>query len=267
MLRNIRKIIQPRPRDINNIIQPSVLQKRKRIFTTNELTQHKAYKFVHLLGYVILAFMAIDYLVLFFPPQFLNPNWEFNTMGRIIESIYVTFLGFMLVFFRPEKQTIKQGELRTLSWLSWLALVFGIFSFLFAPLLISNSLRINNSNKTDLSVQLTNQRQRVEKIELRLDSLNESQLQNLWQRNQADSAVESNISANEQKQQFATQLNSQEQKNRQQLQERLKKGQYSLFKITFKWVLGAIISGITFISLWKYTDWVRGAKTIFGTAK
>ena len=57
--------------------------------------------------------------------------------------------------------------------------------------------------------------------------------------------------------QLTTQLNSTEQENRQQLQQRLKTNQRSLFKMAFKWVLGTIISGVTFISLWKYTDWVR----------
>ena len=241
---------------LRNIVRPVPEKADKRVFT-NELTQNQAFKFVHLLGYVILVFMAIDYASLLFPPQFFNPNWELNTIGRIIESIFVTLLGFMLVFLRPEKQSIKRSELRILSLLSWLAFLLGIVCFLFAPLLISNSLRINSTNQTNISVQLTNQRQQVEQIELQLDNLNEAQLQNLWQKNQPNSAANANLSAVEKKQQLTNKLNSTEQATRQQLQQGLKKQQRSLFKMTFKWVLGAIISGVTFISLWKYTEWVR----------
>ena len=241
---------------LRNIVRPASKKANKRIFT-NELTQNQAFKFIHLFGYVILVFMVIDYAALLFPAQFLNPNWELNTIGKIIESIFVTLLGFMLVFFRPEKQSIKRSELRILSLLSWLALVLGIICFLFAPLLISNALRINSTNQTNISIQLTTQRQQAEQIKLQLDNLNETQLQNLWLRNQANSAANTNISAAEKKQQLTDKLNSIEQASRQQLQQRLKNQQRSLFKMTFKWVLGAIISGVTFVSLWKYTEWVR----------
>ena len=241
---------------LKNILRPVPEKADKRIYT-NEITQNQAFKFIHLFGYVIIAFMAIDYAALLFPPQFLNPNWELNTVGRIIESIYVTLLGFMLIFFRPEKQSIKQSELRILSLLSWSALLLGIVCFLFAPLLISNSLRINSTNTTNINFQLTNQRQQVEQIELQLDKLNETQLQNLWLKNQSNSVSNKNVSIAEKKQQLTNQLSSTEQANRQKLQQGLKNKQRSLFKMTFKWVLGAIISGVTFISLWKYTEWVR----------
>ena len=241
---------------LRNLVR-SIPEKKDKRISTNEITQNQAFKFVHLLGYVILVMMAIDYAALLFPPQFFNPNWELNTIGRIIESIYVTLLGFMLVFLRPEKQSIKRSELRILSLFSWLALLLGIICCLFAPLLISNSLRINSNNQTNLNLQLTNQRQQIEQVELQIDSLNEAQLQNLWQRNQSNSAANINISAAEKKQQLTNKLNSSEQANRQQLQQTLKNQQRSLFKMTFKWVLGAILAGITFISLWRYTEWTR----------
>ncbi len=224
---------------------------------TNELTQERTFKLVNLLGYVLLAFMAIDYVAILFPPQLLNPNWELNTIGKIIETVFVTLLGFMLVFFRPEKQSIQQGELRILTCLSWLTLVLGIICFLFAPLLVSNSLRINSTNRNNLSLQLTNQRDRVEQVELRLDGLNDTQLENLWRRNNGGSATNPSISTTEKKEQLTARLNSSEQTNRQQLQQRLRSNQRSLFKMTFKWLLGTIIAGITFISLWRYTDWAR----------
>ena len=240
---------------LRNIIHPAE-KTDKRVFT-NEITQNQAFKFIHLFGYVILIFMVIDYAALLFPPQFFNPNWELNTIGRIIESVYVTLLGFMLVFFRPEKQSIKRSELRILSLFSWLALFLGIICFLFAPLLISNSLRINSSNQTKINLQLTNQRQQVEQVKLQVNNLNEAQLQNLWLRNQPNYAANINISAAEKKQQLTDKLKSNEQASRQQLQQRLKNNQRSLFKMTFKWVLGAILAGVTFISLWKYTEWTR----------
>ena len=240
---------------LKSILQPP--QNNNRNILTNELTQERTVKLVNLLGYVLLTFMAIDYVALLFPPQLLNPTWELNTIGKIIETVFVTLLGFMLIFFRPEKQAIQQGELRILTWLSWLSLILGIICFLFAPLMINNALRINNTNRTNLSVQLTNQRDRVEQVELQLDGLNDTQLENLWRRNNRDSAPNSGTSTTEKKAQLSAQLTSSEQANRQQLQQRLRNRQRSLLKMTFKWVLGTIVAGVTFVSLWKYTDWAR----------
>lgn len=242
MLKNITRSI-PKERDI-------------RIFTS-ELTENQSYKFIHLLGYAILGFMAFDYAALLIPPQLFNPSWELSTIGRIIESVWVTLIGLMLIFLRPDKQSIKRSELRILSLLSWLSLILGIVCFLFAPLLISNSLRINNTNQTQINFQLTNQSEQAEQMTLQLDSFSKTQIQNIWQNMQPNSASISNISLAEKKQQLSEQINSKKQKSKQQLQQQLKGKQRSLFKMTFKWVLGAILAGFCFVSLWKYTEWTR----------
>ena len=242
---------------LKKLNKPSSRHRSKRSIVTDELIEKQSYKFIHLLGYAILVFMALDYFALLIPPQFFNPNWELATMGKIIETVYVTLLGFMLVFFRPQKQPIKPSELRILSLLSRLALFLGVICFLFAPLLISNSLRINNTNQAKINLKLENQRQQVKQFSLQLDNLNDEQIQNIWRRNQQNSAPNARLSPTKQKQQLVSQINSVKQEQNKQLQQKLKTNQRSLFKMTLKWVLGTIVAGVSFVSVWKYTQWVR----------
>lgn len=238
---------------IRNVARSFSPQIDRRV-ATSELTEKQSYKFVHLLGYAILGFMAIDYIALLVPPQFFNPNWELNTIGRIIETVWVTLIGLMLVFFRPNQQSIKQSELRILAFLSWLSLLLGIVCFLFAPLAISNSLRIDNTNKSQVNARLTTQSLQAEEITTRISQLNEAQINSLWQRNQSNN---DSLSVTEKKQQLTQQVSSREQEGKQQLQNRLKSDRRSLLKTTFKWVLGTILSGLCFVSLWRYTEWTR----------
>lgn len=246
---------------LKSIKKPPYHNQAKSIIT-NESIQKDSYKFVNLLGYAILVFMVIDYVYLLISPQFFNPNWELTTMGKIIETVYVTLLGFMLVFFRPQKQRIKQGELRILSWLSRLALFLGILCFLFAPLLISNSLRINNANQAKINLQLENQNQQLQQFTLQLDNVNEEQIRNIWARNQQNSSPNTNLSAEEQKQQILSKVNSVKQKSTIQLQKKLNSNKHFLFKMTLKWVFGTIIAGTSFLAIWKCTQWSRVVRAV-----
>ena len=213
-------------------------------------------KFINLLGYAILCLMVIDYFVLLAPPKFLNPNWELETMGKIIETAFVPLLGFMLVFFRLPEQSIKYRELRILSWMSWLALIVGIIFFLFTPLTLSNAIRIDNRNQIQVSSTIAGQRKQLEQINLQLDRLEDSQIQQLWQRNQSKTQLEV-ASPQEQRQFLLNLVSEKEQQESSNLKKNLSGKRRNLFKMTFKWLLGSIIAGLCFISLWKYTDWVR----------
>ena len=54
---------------------------------------------LRLVGYGLLVMAIIDLLFLLIPPQLMNPLWEFQTMGAIVERIPVTLLGIVLVYY------------------------------------------------------------------------------------------------------------------------------------------------------------------------
>ena len=173
---------------LKNII-PNSLNKLKhredKNIIVDEFVEQKSYAFVTLVGYLILGLIFFDYLHLLLPPQFFNPIWEIETIGKIIETIWILLLGFMLVFFRTSHKTIKKSELKILSILSWIALAIAICCFLFAPLLMSNALRINQNNRTQVNTQLTNQSTQTEQVLTQINQASNQQINSLFNRSQS----------------------------------------------------------------------------------
>jgi hypothetical protein len=70
----------------------------------NEL-QEFAYKMAdsmnifRVLGYGLLLLALFDILEMFIPPGFMNPAWEFQTFGALVERVPVPLIGFVLVFY------------------------------------------------------------------------------------------------------------------------------------------------------------------------
>ena len=99
------------------------------------------------IGYFILVLIFLDYVFLLIPPRFLNPTWELNIIGHLVENVWAPLLGFALVFIHRENN-FKELELKILSWLSRLMLLMAIIYFLSAPLILSNTIKIQQKNFT-----------------------------------------------------------------------------------------------------------------------
>ena len=232
------------------------IRKKTKSILTNELIEHQSYNLVSLVGYIILGFIFFDYLHLLIPPQLFNPSWELETIGKFIETIWILLLGFMLVFFRTQQRTIKNTELKLLSFLSWVTLIIAIICFLAAPLLISNALRINQNTNTQINARLANQNEQLEQVFSEINQASDLEINTLLKSNQ----IVSSSSVEESRKQLIDTVEQQQQIKTQQLKENLKNQQLTLFKTTLKWFAGAIIAGITFVSIWKYTSWTRTIK-------
>jgi hypothetical protein len=228
--------------------------KKTKSILTDPLIEHQSYNFVVLVGYVILGLIFCDYLNFLIPPQLFNPNWELETIGRIVETSWILLLGFMLIFFRTQERAIKYGELKVLSFFSWITLIVAICFFLAAPLLISDALRINQTNKAQINAQLTNQNKQVEQVFAQIDRASEQDINTLIKSNQLPNL---SSSIQEVKKQLVNVIQQKEKTATEQLKQSLKSQQRQLFKTTLKWVIGAIISGIAFVTVWRYTSWAR----------
>jgi hypothetical protein len=231
--------------------------KKTKSILTNSLIENQSYNFIVVVGYVILGLIFCDYLNLLIPPQLFNPNWEIETIGRIIETSWILLLGFMLVFFRTQERAIRQKEIRLLSFLSWITLMVAICCFLAAPLLISDALRINQTNKAQLNAQLTNQNKQVEQVLTQITQASEQDINHLRESNQLPN---SSSSIQDVKKQLVNVIQQKQKIATEQLRQSFKNQQRQLFKTTLKWVIGAFISGIAFVTAWKYTSWARNIR-------
>lgn len=70
---------------------------------------------LRLVGYGLLVMAIIDVFFLVIPPQLMNPLWEFQTVGAIVERIPVTLLGIVLIYYDERgDRAFKKHELETL---------------------------------------------------------------------------------------------------------------------------------------------------------
>lgn len=211
---------------------------------------------LRLTGYGLLLLVLFDFIDILFPAKFMDPVWEFQTLGAIVERVPIPLLGLALVFYGEVKFRAK-WELTVLNLLSLASLVAGIIFLLLIPLGLSDTLRIHTLNNDQLNIQTNQQLSQLQQIDKQLDKANKSDLEILLAR-------------------FNSQLNSPDIKDPQELKSRLlaevdkskntvklqaedtKRNQnLELLKSFLRWDIGALISGILFIRIWQATRWAR----------
>ncbi len=213
---------------------------------------------LRLVGYGLLVMAIIDVLFLLIPLQLMDPLWEFQTMGAIVERIPVTLLGIVLVYY-GEKSDRAPIETLVLKILSWLSLMVAIFLLLMIPLNITNSFRIYHQQNATVNAQSVSQKEVIEQFKEQLEAANSKAEIGAILQQQAKQEVSIPDSVNTQKLKtdlLADLKNNQDNITSQTQTFRAEKRSW-LFKKCFKWNLGALIASILFFLIWKSTDWAR----------
>lgn len=208
-------------------------------------------------GYGLLILGFFDYINIFIPPQFLNPVWEFQTLGSLVERVPVPFLGLVLVFY-GEWLYREKLEKQLLRVLSWACLLVGVLYLLLIPLGIRDSVRINTSNEALLRSQASQQIAQTEQIEERFNqATSPEELNNLLKALKAGDNSLNTKDTQVFKEQVVSRLNNYQKTIEQQSEATLKSQRLALLKKAVKWNLGALICGVLFIYLWRVTGWAR----------
>lgn len=212
-----------------------------------------------LIGYGFLILFFLDLGAIFIPPNFLNPDWEFQTLGEVVERVAIPFLALLFIFYGGNYLR-KAWEYFVLTTLSWLCLLAGVLLILAVPLGVINTIRID-TQATNAIMQQTNQKLEIlQQVEKRLKNIKNGQemqvlISQLTNNNappienaQQLAEAKSNLA------QFITnsrsQLNTQTKLTNNQRRK-------ALLKQSVKWNLGALISGILFVITWQMTKWAR----------
>lgn len=241
-------------RPINNRQSiPLDTPKSKANMSIDSLVTSQTSRLIQAVGYIVLGLSFIEYLLFFIPPQFFNPNWEFTTMGKMIELIWAPLLGFAFIFYRPQGSSISLWEKRFLSVLSWLALLIGIVYLLMIPLLTVNGFRINRNLTAQYNTQLTAQTDQVAQIKQQIEQAKDEDLKRLL--SQANPQIE--VNSPEIKQDLITSLEAQQEQAKAQSEAVLKQQQKNLLKNGAKFGIGAILSVVAFFMIWSYSRWTR----------
>lgn len=203
------------------------------------------------IGYILLVFVFLEAIDTLIPPQLTNPGWEFQTIGRLVETVPIVFLAFGLILVGREISRDPK-ERYILRALPWLALIIGILYFLTIPIGILNTTRLLRQNNQQI-VQVEEGRAQVNQIRANLEETNsqadlERLLQDLGNENpvpqlEPEQIQEAKDTLTEIVQGGENQLNTQTQ--------RLEAARVDLLKKSVKWNLGAFLSGVLFIYIWR----------------
>lgn len=211
---------------------------------------------VRMIGYGLLILALFDTIQLFIGPSFMNPGWELQTMGGLIERVPVPLLGLALVFFGEDYNRSGLEEL-LLKLLSWLTLLLAVLSLLLIPLGINNTLRINTSTTQQINAQAQQELSLLQQIEEQVQTGTPEQLQTL--------ALELNrlglpVDGQNTEQLRSEILNNIPQAKEQvqaQSQQQIQNQRQNLLKNSVKWNLGALVASVLFFMIWRGTGWAR----------
>ncbi|MDF5733678.1 MAG: HpsJ family protein [Rhizonema sp. PD38] len=216
-------------------------------------SQQGSITLLRILGYALLVLALFDIIEMFIPPNFMNPVWEFQTLGALVERVPVPLIGLVLVFF-GELYSRTKWEFPILKVISWLTLLFAVLFILLIPLGIVNTVRLNSQSSTQISTISTQQISQAEQVEKQLNQATPEQINNLLKR-QGRSLDGKN--PQELKSELLSEVSQAKTKIKSQAEATQSLQGLNLIKTSVKWNLGASISGALFFIIWKQTKWAR----------
>jgi len=201
---------------------------------------------LHVLGYVLLLYSLLEYGNILYPPQFADPQWEFVTMGQLVENVWGLLVGLAFVLYRCDVP-IRRVELRVLSAVSWLSLLLGLVFVLMLPLGIANTVRLDRANLAEFQTSQAAQRERFNAVREFVSS------DRLSEENATRLATQLNLpidGATPTRQRLLQQIDRKQRQVQVQLLTRKGAAREQLFRRAVKWNLGTVMIGFALIWIW-----------------
>lgn len=213
---------------------------------------------IRLVGYGLLSMAILDVFSLIIPLKLMNPSWELQTTGALVERTPVTLLGMALIYY-GERQERTPIERFILKWLSWLSLILAIVFFLLVPLSISNSIRIYHSENAQVNLQVTRRIDPMNKFRQQLKSADSpEQIQQVLQvQARRRINIPDSVNTSDLKENLLKNITKKEENLRSQAKKIRSQKKHVIVKNCLKWGLGAIIAAFIFLFIWKSTVWAR----------
>ena len=213
---------------------------------------------IRLVGYGLFLMAVIDFIMLTIPPQLMNPAWELQTTGALVERIPITLLGIALIYYGERNERTPREQF-ILKWLSWLSLILAIFFFLSIPLNISNTVKVYHSYNARVHLQTSQKIDSIDKFRQQIKSANSvDRLQTILQQ-QAPQRINipASVDRDRLKSNLLDSLVKKEKTLRSQAKQASSQRAYEIIKKSLKWNLGSLISACIFLFIWKNTLWAR----------
>jgi transcriptional antiterminator Rof (Rho-off) len=208
---------------------------------------------LRVVGYILVLLAILDAIVSLVPPEFMNPNWEFATIGQFVERSPVSLIGLALVFHRG-KHLRGRLEQPLLKPLCGLAIVVGCLYCLSVPLTLGDGVRLQQQAEVQAEQARVQQLAKLKTLKASLGKASPEQLQSVAKGLEAQEVpslptTEANLRA-----ELLSRIDAAKDAALGQSAESTRKAQFELRKTVVKWVMGAVLAGIGFIYL-GYVSW------------
>jgi hypothetical protein len=204
-------------------------------------------------GYILLLLAIVDAVDSLVPPEFMNPNWEFATIGKFVERSPVSLIGLGLIFYRG-KRFRRPLERSLLKPICALAIGVGILYCLTIPLTLGDGMRLQEQASVQAQQTKSQQSTQLKALETSITKASMAQLQRLATTIDTQKVLELPDSEPELRAELISRLQIVRNNTLQQSSNTARKQQFALRKTVAKWVIGALLSGIGFIYL-GYVSW------------
>lgn len=209
-------------------------------------------------GYGLLVLALLDIIATFVPSKFSDAQWEFQTVGSLVEPVPIPLLGLALVFY-GDANNRKKWEKPILKLFSWAALSVALLFLLLIPLAFTSVGRLDYSKNLQVSNQSAEQLSQLQQLGEQIRTGTVQDINNLINHSNIPLYLPP-VDAND-PQKFKNQLLAEitQAKKGVQIQSEMSRAQnhMTLLKNSWKWSLGALISAILFIRLWQLSSWTR----------
>jgi hypothetical protein len=194
-------------------------------------------------GYGLLGLSLFDIIDIFVPPRFGDPGWEFQIVRNLVERAPVPLLGVVLVFF-------GEKNFRIFKFLSWSCLVVGVLFMLLLPLGVSSSFRIYQQNNIQLSSQLNQQTTQIKQLrDLLSRATTPEEINSILARLNPQGRPPEINNPQQIKSQLLSEIAQTEKRVKTQVEANRANTRLGLVKKALKSILGALVSGLVFLSI------------------
>jgi hypothetical protein len=177
----------------------------------------------------------------------------------MVDQVWGFLIAFAMIFFFREGIDIKYSTSRTLSLLSWSALILGIFYFTLVPLGIFDFVKINQNLKSNNTVQVAQLNTNIEKAQQRVaQSTSAQELFNIARRinPEAINGLDPN-NIDHLRGQLKNELQTLQIKLNKENSGNFKDRMIDLYKKALNNLIGSILSGTCLVLIWRFTRWAR----------
>lgn len=210
------------------------------------------------IGYGLLLLFLLDLVYLFIPPGFMNPAWEFQTFGAIVERVAVPLIALVLIFWGGRNGRFK-FEFPLLKGVSWLSFLAGTLLFLAIPLGVLNTMRLDRQANAQISQQIEQGKTQIKQIQDRVGNVTtEEQMKELLtQFNRGSTPNIGGSQLENVKKELLSSLSQGESNLAAQAEMAQKNQRMALLKNSVKWNVGSLVAGALFFWTWLLTKWAR----------